>query len=69
MPPHPILTGKQLVRILERHGFEQVRHRGSHMSFRHPDGRTTTVPMHREVPRGTLRSIMRQANLTVDDLG
>jgi predicted RNA binding protein YcfA (HicA-like mRNA interferase family) len=68
MPPLPVLSGKALVRILERHGFEQVRMRGDHTRMRHADGRHTTVPLHRELDRGTLKAIMRQAVLSVEDL-
>lgn len=64
----PALSGKQLVKILERHGFAAVRQRGSHLSMRHPDGRTVTVPMNRVVPKGTLRSVMRQTGLQRDHL-
>ena len=42
----PRLKGKELVRALERAGFTVDRSRGSHVFLRHPDGRTTTVPMH-----------------------
>lgn len=64
----PALSGKQLVAILERHGFAAVRQRGSHLSMRHEDRRTVTVPLNRVVPKGTLRSVMRQAGLQRDDL-
>jgi len=64
----PALSGKHLVAILERHGFATVRLRGSHLSMRHPDGRTVTVPLNRIVPKGTLRSVMRQAGLQRSDL-
>lgn len=42
----PRLKGKELIRILEKVGFEVVRSRGSHFLLRHPDGRITTVPVH-----------------------
>lgn len=69
MPPLPVLSGKQVIAILERHGFEVVRQRGSHVRVKHSDGRSTTVPLHRELDRGTLRGILRQAQLGVEDLG
>lgn len=69
MPPLPVLSGKQVIAILERHGFEVVRQRGSHVRMKHPDGRSTTVPLHKELDRGTLRGILRQAQLGVEDLG
>jgi predicted RNA binding protein YcfA (HicA-like mRNA interferase family) len=42
--------------------------RGSHRKLRHSDGRTAIVPMHREVAPGTLRSILKQAGLSEDQL-
>lgn len=68
MPPLPVLSGKQLITVLERNGFAVVRQRGSHVRLKHADGRSTTVPLHKELDRGTLRGILRQARLGVDDL-
>jgi len=66
----PALSGRQVIRILLARGFVQTRQSGSHAIFRHPDGRGTTVPVHsnRSVGRGLLRQIMRDANLTANDL-
>ncbi len=61
-----VLSGSEVCRILEQHGFERVRQRGSHaiMQLRAGDS-TTTVPMplHDELRRGTLVSIIRQSGL------
>lgn len=46
MPRSPRLTGKELIKILEKHGFEVVRVRGSHHFLKHSDGRITVVPIH-----------------------
>jgi predicted RNA binding protein YcfA (HicA-like mRNA interferase family) len=43
----PVLKPREVVAILTSMGFTCVRQRGSHMQFRHPDGRGTTVPDHR----------------------
>jgi predicted RNA binding protein YcfA (HicA-like mRNA interferase family) len=69
-PRLPALPAREIVRILERHGFTKVRQTGSHAIFRHPDGRGTTVPIHGsfDVGRGLLRQIMRDASVTLDDL-
>lgn len=69
-PRLPALTGKRVVALLEHHGFAVVRHSGSHVVLRHPDGRRATVPVHagRDLGRGLLRQIMRDAKLTLDDL-
>ncbi len=42
----PQISAKELIRILEKIGFKAIRQRGSHVSLRHDDGRTTTVPNH-----------------------
>jgi predicted RNA binding protein YcfA (HicA-like mRNA interferase family) len=70
MPPVPAVRGDRLVRALERAGFAVTRVRGSHHRLRHSDGRSTTVPVHpgRDVPKGTLRSVLEDTGLTVDDL-
>jgi predicted RNA binding protein YcfA (HicA-like mRNA interferase family) len=62
------VSGADVVRSLERVGFVFRSQRGSHRKLRHPDGRTVIVPMHRELAPGTLRSILKQAGLNVDEL-
>jgi predicted RNA binding protein YcfA (HicA-like mRNA interferase family) len=53
---------------VERAGFVFRSQRGSHVKLRRRDGRTVIVPMHRELAPGTLRSILRQAGLSVEQL-
>ena len=69
MPPVPAVRGDRLVRALERAGFKVTRVSGRHHRL-HPDGRSTTVPVHsgQDVPKGTLRSVLQDANMTVDEL-
>lgn len=69
-PRLPALTAKKLIRILKHHGFESERQSGSHLILCHPDGRRVTVPVHsqRDLGRGLLRSIMKDAGLTLKDL-
>ncbi|MCC6682919.1 MAG: type II toxin-antitoxin system HicA family toxin [Phycisphaeraceae bacterium] len=58
-------TARQIVAKLQRAGFVQTRQTGSHLFFRHADGRQTFVAMHRgDVPIGTLRKILKQTGLT-----
>ena len=66
----PRLKGKELVRALERAGFSVDRTRGSHVFLRHPDGRTTVVPVHsgETIGPGLLRAILRDVELSVDEL-
>jgi predicted RNA binding protein YcfA (HicA-like mRNA interferase family) len=66
----PRLKGKEVVRALGRVGFQIVRTRGSHVFLRHEDGRVTTVPVHsgETLGPGLLRSILRDVELTVEEL-
>ena len=69
MPPLPSVSGIRVVHALERHGFKVARINGSHHIMRHPDGRRTTVPVHagRDIRPGTLRNILRDTGLSVDE--
>jgi predicted RNA binding protein YcfA (HicA-like mRNA interferase family) len=64
----PALTGKHVVAALERAGFSVVRTRSSHHFMRHPDGRTTLVPVHagETIGPGLLSKILRDCELTRD---
>ncbi len=67
----PHVSGKALVRALERGGFELSHVRGSHYYLRKPDvPGLVVVPVHgnRDLPTGTLRAILRQADLDADEL-
>jgi len=70
MPRVPAVSGLELVKALERAGFVVTRVKGSHHRLKHPDGRATTVPVHRgrDVPKGTLRSVLEDTGLTVEEL-
>ena len=64
-----IASGSDIVAALERAGFERSTRKGSHQKMTNPKtGRPTIVPLHREVAQGTLRSVLRQAAMTDDDL-
>lgn len=65
----PVLKPKEVIRLLERHGFVEVRQRGSHKQFRHPDGRVTTVPVHhgRDISPLLLRQILKDIGLTIEE--
>lgn len=69
MPKPPVLKPREVCRILEGMGFEVVRQRGSHLQFRHLDGRGTTVPNHvgRDISPPLLRQIAKDIGLTVDE--
>jgi predicted RNA binding protein YcfA (HicA-like mRNA interferase family) len=62
----PILRPEELIRVLEKLGFRRIdRRRGSHRRYAHPDGRKTTVPVHRgkTIGRGLLRKILRDVGM------
>lgn len=67
MPGLPVVTPRQMVRVLAKLGFVERRQTGSHRIFRHSvTGKIVPVPMHRgDLKPGTLRSMLRQADLTV----
>lgn len=60
---------RQLAKILARLGFLLDRQRGSHAIWQHPDGRMTVVPMHpRDIPSGTLRGILNDIQIGIEEL-
>lgn len=65
----PVLRPREVVAILARLGFVDVRQRGSHKQFRHPDGRSTTVPFHagRDIAPTLVRKIARDIGLPVEE--
>lgn len=64
--PLPVLKPREVVAILKALGFNRMRQRGSHIRFRHSDGRTTTVPMHagRDISPVLLRQIAKDIGMT-----
>ena len=64
----PVLSGKEVVKIFESLGWQVSRQRGSHMILtKEGEIVTLSVPNHKEVARGTLRSLIRSANLTIEE--
>lgn len=66
----PILTAKQLIKVLENIGFSNTRKsKGSHFRYVHPDGRKTTVPVHKgsTIGRGLFRKILRDIELSPEE--
>jgi predicted RNA binding protein YcfA (HicA-like mRNA interferase family) len=66
----PTLKPREVVALLERLGFAEVRQKGSHKQFRHADGRGTTVPFHagRDISPTLLRKIAKDIGLTAEQL-
>ena len=68
MPVLPALSGKEVVRIFETFGWRVARQRSSHIVMtKEGEIATLSVPNHKEVAKGTLRSLVRSAGLTVEE--
>jgi predicted RNA binding protein YcfA (HicA-like mRNA interferase family) len=64
----PVMSGREVVRVFESLGWEAVRQTGSHIIMtKDEELATLSVPEHREVAKGTLRSLIRAAGLTVEE--
>ena len=61
-----VVDAKSMERVLLVLGFQTVRQKGSHVFYRHPDGRTTTIPHHqgRDLARPLIREILREIELS-----
>jgi predicted RNA binding protein YcfA (HicA-like mRNA interferase family) len=66
----PALTGKALISAVAKAGFETIRIRGSHHYLRHPDGRSTVIPVHagETIGPGLMAKILKDCELSRDDL-
>ncbi len=65
----PILNPQKVSSILIKLEFKEIRQKGSHKQYRHPDGRGTTVPFHkgRDISPVLLRQIAKDIDLTIDE--
>ena len=65
----PVVKFKQMEKILLHLGFVAVRQKGSHIFYRHPDGRTTTLPNHpgKDLARPLIREILREIEITPEE--
>ena len=65
----PIVNARTMERVLFHLGFVRVRQKGSHVIYRHSDGRTTTVPHHagRDLSRPLIRSILHEIGVEPDE--
>lgn len=70
-PKTPVLSGDELIHVLEKFGYVQVRQKGSHVRLRHPSDpqrKPVKVPRHPSIAIGTLRKILRDAQITIEQL-
>jgi predicted RNA binding protein YcfA (HicA-like mRNA interferase family) len=63
----PLLSGREVLKALERLGFAEVHRKGSHVKMKHADGRTIVFPYHDEVDRYTLKGALRDASIDIED--
>ena len=63
------ISAEKLIKILESIGFLKIRQKGSHIFLRHPDGRTTVIPLHSDekIGRGLLKKILKDIDLSRED--
>lgn len=65
----PVCSGEAAIQAFVRAGWSRARQRGSHVTLTKPDNPVVlTVPLHRELGPGILRSLIRKAGLTVEEL-
>jgi len=68
-PHQPVVSGRQLIKALEEDDWKVVRQRGSHVRLKKSGRRIAlVVPLHKELRKGTLAGILRDADLDVEDL-
>jgi len=68
MPRLPVVSGRELIRALRRLGYEVSRIRGSHARLVCRGRSSVTVPLHNELDRGTLSAILREAEISPEQL-
>jgi len=68
MPPLPVISGRQCIAALALLGYQEARQKGSHVRLTCPDRAPVSVPLHSELDRGTLRSILRTVGVTPEEL-
>ena len=67
MPPVPLLSPSDVIKMFQRLGWKIVRQKGSHIIMVKPGHMATlSIPNHQEVARGTLRSLLAKAGLTIE---
>lgn len=65
---YPILPPNEIIKVLKKFGFEKISQKGSHAKYKnYYSNRICIIPMHDEVAKGTLKSILEQANIKLED--
>lgn len=63
----PVVSGKQVIKVLQKIGYYMRDQKGSHIHFRHPNKIPLTIPNHKEIAKGTLRTILSEAGLSTEE--
>ena len=65
----PLLTATELIKVLNKFGFQSIRQKGSHVYLKHTDGRCTVVPFHpnREIGKGLLKRILNETEISREE--
>ena len=65
----PLLSAQEVCKFLEKEGLQCIRQKGSHRFYRHPDGRTTVVPVHsgKDIKRGLLKGILDEIRMSREE--
>lgn len=66
---YPVLSPNEIIKVLQKIGFEKISQKGSHSKYKKlgTPSLIVIIPMHDEIAKGTLKSILEQANLKLDD--
>ena len=70
MPKFPVISGEDVIKALKKTGFEQISQKGSHVKLRKIDSdgkKTVIVPLRRIIRTGTMKSILRQSHMTLEE--
>lgn len=63
----PKCSGDEAVRAFERLGYRKTRQKGSHVFMKSEGRRSISIPLHKDLAKGTLRSLIRDAGITVEE--
>ncbi|MDP2974261.1 MAG: type II toxin-antitoxin system HicA family toxin [Candidatus Diapherotrites archaeon] len=71
MPKFPVVSGKEVIKALQKAGFEFISQKGSHVKLRKVDSsgkKTAIIPLRPVIRTGTMKSILRQAHMSIEEL-
>ena len=63
----PILSGREIIKVLQKIGYREIRQSGSHIRLACPDKKSVTVPDYKTISRNLLRKILRDAEISVEE--